>query len=87
MQTVFASNDFDFIIVALNDASLEITKKQGLKREEICDRIEVEIQWVEQALQSSRVVSIVPLPSGEPKLGVEPAQIHRLDKTVEAHLR
>jgi hypothetical protein len=43
MQTVLTSNDFDFIIVAMNNASLEIAEKQGAKQEEMYDRIEVEI--------------------------------------------
>jgi hypothetical protein len=49
--------------------------------------IEVELQGVQQALQSSRTVSTVPLPSGELELGDEPTQLHRLADTVEAHLR
>jgi hypothetical protein len=35
MQTNLTSYDFDFIVVALNDASLEITKKQEAQQEEI----------------------------------------------------
>jgi hypothetical protein len=41
MQTVLTSDDFDFIIATLNDASLEIAKKQREKQEEMYDRIEV----------------------------------------------
>ena len=43
MQTVLTFDNFDFIIVALNDASLEIAEKQGAKQEEMYDRIEVEL--------------------------------------------
>jgi DNA-binding protein YbaB len=43
MQTVLTSDDFDFIIAALNDASLEIAEKQEAKQEEMYDRIEVEL--------------------------------------------
>jgi hypothetical protein len=43
MHTILTSNDFDFIIAALNDASLEIVEKQGAKQEEMYDRIEVEL--------------------------------------------
>jgi hypothetical protein len=32
MKTFLTSNDFDFIIIAMNDASLEITKKQEAKK-------------------------------------------------------
>jgi hypothetical protein len=31
-------------------------------------------------------VSTFPLPSGEPELGYEPTQLHRLANVVEAHL-
>jgi hypothetical protein len=43
MQTVLTTDDFDFIIVALNDTSLEIMEKQEAKQEEMYDRIEVEL--------------------------------------------
>jgi hypothetical protein len=43
MQTVLTSDDFDFIIAAMNNASLEIEDKQAAKQEEMYDRIEVEI--------------------------------------------
>jgi hypothetical protein len=43
MQTTLTPDDFDFIIAALNDASLEIVEKQGAKQEELYDRIEVKI--------------------------------------------
>jgi hypothetical protein len=43
MQTKLTPDDFDFIIAALNDASLEIAEKQGAKKEELYDRIEVEL--------------------------------------------
>jgi hypothetical protein len=50
------------------------------------DRIEVELQGVQHALQSSRAVSIAPLPSRELELGDDLAQIHRLADVIEAHL-
>jgi hypothetical protein len=43
MQNTLNPDDFEFIIVELNDASLEITEKQGAKKEELYDRIEVEL--------------------------------------------
>jgi hypothetical protein len=43
MKTVLTVDDFDFIIAALNDASLEIMEKQEAKQEEMYDRIEVEL--------------------------------------------
>jgi hypothetical protein len=87
MQTTLTPDDFDFIIAALNDASLEIAEKQEAKQEEMYDRIEVELRGVQQALQSSRTVSTMPLPSGEQELGDEPAQLRRLADATEAHLR
>jgi hypothetical protein len=41
MKTVLTTDDFDFIIAALNDASLEIMEKQEAKQEEMYDRIKV----------------------------------------------
>jgi hypothetical protein len=87
MQTTLTPDDFDFIIVALNDASLEIVEKQEAKQEEMYDRIEVELQGVQQDIQSIHVVSIVPLPSGEQESGDEPTQLRRLADATEAHLR
>jgi hypothetical protein len=87
MQTILTSDDFDFIIAALNDASLEIAEKQEAKKEAMYNRIEIELQGVQQALQSSRAVSTVPLSAGTPELGDEPAQLHRIAETVEARLR
>jgi hypothetical protein len=43
MQTILTSDDFDFLIEALQDASLEIEKKQEAKQEELYDRIETEL--------------------------------------------
>jgi hypothetical protein len=43
MQTVLTSDDFDFIIATLNDASLEIAEKQGVKKEKKYDRNEVKL--------------------------------------------
>jgi hypothetical protein len=43
MQTVLTSDDFDFLIAALNDASMEIAEKQEAKQEAMYDRIEIEL--------------------------------------------
>jgi hypothetical protein len=37
MQTVLTSDDFNFLIAALQDASLEIVEKQEAKQEEMYD--------------------------------------------------
>jgi hypothetical protein len=47
MQTVLTSDDFNFIIASLNDASLEITEKKEAKKEEMYNKIEVELQGVQ----------------------------------------
>jgi hypothetical protein len=38
-ETTLTSDDFDFIIATLNDASLEIAEKQEAKKEEVFNRI------------------------------------------------
>jgi hypothetical protein len=50
MQTILTSNEFNFLVAALDDASLEIEEKQGEKKEEMYDRIETELRGVQQAL-------------------------------------
>jgi hypothetical protein len=60
-------------------------QKHEAKQEEMYDRIKVELRGVQHTLQSSRVVSIVPPPSEEPKLRDEPTQLHRLADVTEAH--
>jgi hypothetical protein len=47
MQTVLTTNDFDFIIAAVVDASQDILQKQEAKHEEMYDRIEVELKGVQ----------------------------------------
>jgi hypothetical protein len=87
MQTTLTPDDFEFIIVALNDTSLEKTEKQGVKKEEMYDIIEIKLQGVQHALQSSHAVSTTPLPSGEQELGDKPAQLCHLVDVTEARLR
>jgi hypothetical protein len=41
MHTILTSDDFDFLIAALNDASLEIVEKQEAKKEAMYDRTRV----------------------------------------------
>jgi hypothetical protein len=86
-ETTLTSDDFDFIVAALNDASLEIVEKQEAKKEEVFNQIKDELQGVQQALQSSHTVSTAPLSAGTTELGDEPAQLHRIADTVEARLR
>jgi hypothetical protein len=47
MQTILTSDDFDFIIAALNDSSLEIEDKKEAKKEEVFHWIKDELQGVQ----------------------------------------
>jgi hypothetical protein len=87
IQTTLTSDDFDFIVATLNDASLEIEEKQEAQQEEIYNRIKVELQGVQHALQSSHTVSNVPLPLETLELGDESTQLHRIVDIVEDRLR
>jgi hypothetical protein len=46
-ETTLTSYEFDFIVAALNDASLEIEEKKEAKKEEVFNRIKVEFQGVQ----------------------------------------
>jgi hypothetical protein len=46
MQTVLTVDDFDFIIVAVNDTSQEILQKHESKKEDMYKKIEVELRGV-----------------------------------------
>jgi hypothetical protein len=85
-ETVLTLDDFDFIVAALNDTSLEIAEKKEAKQDEVFSCIRDELRGVQQEIQSSRAVSTVPLPSGTLELGDEPAQLHRIADKVEARL-
>jgi hypothetical protein len=53
----------------------------------VFSHIRDELQRVQQEIQSSRIVSTAPLPSGTLELGDEPTQLHQIVDTVEAFLR
>jgi len=61
MQTTLTLDDFNFIIVGVNDGSQEVLEKQEVKHEKMYNRIKIELQGVHQALQSSHTVSMAPL--------------------------
>jgi hypothetical protein len=86
-ETTLTSNDFDFIVATLNDASLEIVEKKEAKQEEVFSRIKDELQGVHQELQSSHAVSTMPLSVGTQELDDMPSQLHRISYTVDAHLQ
>jgi hypothetical protein len=85
LQTTLTPDDFKFIVVALNDVAMEIIDKQETKQE-MYSRIEIELQGVQQKLQSKCVVSTVPLLVGTPEVGDDPTQLHQITDSVEARL-
>jgi hypothetical protein len=50
MQTILTSDDFDFIIAALNDALLEIVEKQEAKKKRCTIELRLSSNGVQQAL-------------------------------------
>jgi hypothetical protein len=51
------------------------------------NRIEIELQGVQQDRQSSRTISSTPLPEGTTEEGNELVQLHKIANTVEVCLR
>jgi hypothetical protein len=86
MKTTLTPDDFSFLITAMNKAIKEITEKKKAKQETMYNRIEIELQGVQQALQSSRAISSVALPEGTTKEGYEPVQLCKIADTIEVHL-
>jgi hypothetical protein len=86
-EATLTLDDFDFIVAALNNASLEIVEKQEAKKEEVFSRIKDKLQGVKQEVQSSHTVSTMPLSTGTSELGDEPAQLHHIVDTVESLLQ
>jgi hypothetical protein len=84
MHIVLTSDDFDFLVADLNDASLEIEEKKEVKQEEMYDQIDTKLQGVQKALQSNDTISTA---TGEPELEYELGQLHHLAEIVEARLR
>jgi hypothetical protein len=87
LKTTLTLDDFDFLIATLNDVSLELTEKQEAKQEELFSRIMGELKEVQQALQSSQAVSMMPLTMETPGTGDEPTQLRQITEKVEARLR
>jgi hypothetical protein len=86
-ETTLTSDEFNFIVIALNDASVEIIENQEAKQEEVFTRIKAKLQEVQQELQSSCTVSTTPLTIGTLEMGDEPTQLHWIGNMVKAHLR
>jgi hypothetical protein len=86
MKTALTPDDFIFLIAAMNESIEEIIEKQEAKQETMYNKIEIELQGVQQALQSSHTVSSIPLPKGTTEEGNEPVQLHNIANTVEVCL-
>jgi hypothetical protein len=80
-------DDFDFLIAALNDVSLELVEKKEAKQEELFHQITGEFKEAQQALQSSQAVSMAPLTMEISGTGDEPTQLRQITEKVEARLR
>jgi ElaB/YqjD/DUF883 family membrane-anchored ribosome-binding protein len=87
LKTTLTPYDFSFLITTMNEAIKEITEKQEAKKETMYNRIEIKLQGVQQALQSSHIVSSVTPPEGTTKEGNESIQLHKIANTVEVRLR
>ena len=66
---------------------MEIVEKHETKQEDMYSWIEIELQGVQQALQSSRAVSIALLLEGTTEEGDELVQPHKIANTVEVRLQ
>jgi hypothetical protein len=86
LKTTLTPDDFDFLIVTLNDISLELTKNQEAKKQELFNRIKGELKEVQQALQSSQAVSTTPMIRKTSGTCDEPTQLHQITDQVEACL-
>jgi hypothetical protein len=86
LKTTLTPDDFSFLITAMNETIEEITEKKEAKKEIMYNRIEIELQGVQQDLQSSHAVSSASLPEGTTKEGNEPVQLHKIDEIVEVRL-
>jgi hypothetical protein len=87
MWIVLTIDDFEFIITAIADALQDILQKHEAKKEEMYDRIEVELRGEQQAIKSSHAVSTTPPTSEAPELGDDHSQLRRLADATEACLR
>jgi hypothetical protein len=87
LKTTLTLDDFDFLISALNDVSLELTEKKEAKKEELFNRIKGELKEVQQELQSSQAVSTIPLIRKTSGTCDESKQLHQIAHQIEAHHR
>jgi hypothetical protein len=79
-------DDFDFLIVALNDVSLELMENQEAKQEELFRWIMGEFKEVQRALQSIQTASTTLLTMEISGTEDEPTQLCQITEKFEAHL-
>jgi hypothetical protein len=84
---MLTSDDFDFLIAALNDVSLELAEKKEAKQEELFHRITSVFKEAQQALQSNQAVSMTLLIMEISRTGDEPTQLCQITEKVEARLQ
>ena len=87
MKTMLTLDDFSFLLATMNESIKEITENQEANKEAMYNRIESELQGVQQELWSSYAVSTAPLLEGTTEEGDEPFQLYNIADTVEVHLR
>jgi hypothetical protein len=76
----------NLIITTVEDALEDILQRHEAKQETLYDRIEKELKDIQQAIQSSRVVSTVPSSTESVELGDEPTQLCILADATETRL-
>jgi len=59
-QNVLTMDDIQLIITVVEDASEDILQRYEVKKETLYDRIEKELKYIQQAIQSSCTVSTAP---------------------------
>jgi hypothetical protein len=87
LKTTLTPDEFNFLLATMNEAIEEITKKQEAKKETMYNRIEIKLQRVHQALQSSHIISSTSLPEGTKEEGNEPVQLCQIANMVEVCLQ
>jgi hypothetical protein len=85
-KKVLTVDDVDLIITVVEYASEDILQRHGEKQEMMYERIEKELQEIQQAIHSSCAVPTTPSSAKIAELEDEPAQLKRLVDATEARL-
>jgi hypothetical protein len=86
MKTMLTPDDFSFLLATMNESIEEITENQEANKEAMYNRIESELQGVQQELWSSYAVSTAPLLEGTTEEGDELVQLRKIAAIFEARL-